>query len=113
MPATKKPAKPKPAAKPAATKPAKPVKVPARKAAEIVLLQNGKPMHYREITRVAVEQGIVKVPKGKRVNADKTMKTMRSFLAGSAKDGDKFVRVDDGVFDLTPAARKALEAEAS
>lgn len=95
------------------TKKQKPEKVPVRKAAELVLIQNGRPMHYREISRVAIEQGIVRVPKGKRnPDPEKTMKTVRSFLAGEAKDGDKFVRVDDGVFDLSPKA-KAQEKKAA
>ena len=83
-------------------------RIPVREATEVVLLNNGKPMHYREITRVAIEQGLVKAPKGKRkVDPDKTIKTVRSYLC--SEEGDKFVRVGPGVFRLTPAARKAIK----
>jgi hypothetical protein len=104
-----------PAAKKAPATPAKkadkPVKVPAREAAELVLLDAGRPMHYREITKTALEQGIVRVrganPR-KKPDFDKTMKTIRSFLAGSVTEADsKFVRVDSGVFDLKSRPTKA------
>lgn len=97
--------------------PAKPKvqKVPAREAAKVVLLEAGRPMHYREITQVALEQGIVKVRGNgrRRPNPEATMKTIRSFLAGTvAEDGTEFVRVDPGVFDLKPEARKKARAAA-
>jgi hypothetical protein len=93
---------------------AKANKVPAREAAKVVLLEAGRPMHYREITQVALEQGIVKV-RGKRrkPDPDATMKTIRSYLAGSvASENTEFVRVDSGVFDLKPEARKKARAAA-
>lgn len=82
----------------------KPQKVSAREAARVVLLNAGRPMHYREISREAVEQGIVKV-RGKhgRAKADpvKTMKTIRSYLCESVQHpGSEFVRVDTGIYDL-------------
>jgi hypothetical protein len=87
--------------------------VPARKAAEVVLLEEGKPLHYQEIARLAMERKIVKVKKGTTV--DQTAKTVRSYLAGCAAENVRFVRVAPGVFDLknrpkkkgTPAKRKA------
>lgn len=88
-------------------------KVPVREAARIVLLESGRPMHYREIAKVAVEQGIVKV-RGKRrkPKLDATVKTVRSYLAGeAAREGEgQFVRVDPGVFDIRN--RKKVEAAA-
>lgn len=84
-------------------------KLPARRAAEVVLLNNGKPMHYREISRVALEQGIVKVKKGAK--PEQTEKTIRSYLAGCAAEKVNFKRLDKGVFDLTAARRKALVKE--
>ncbi|MET0604203.1 MAG: HTH domain-containing protein [Baekduia sp.] len=104
------------------TSPAKQPKVPARKAAEVVLLDAGRPMHYREITRIALERNIVAVrgnPR-KKPDPDATMKTIRSFLAGQAQDeNSKFVRVDSGIFDLkerqqtaTTAAKKRAAAKA-
>jgi hypothetical protein len=93
----------------------KKAKVPAREAAKVVLLEAGRPMHYREITQVALEQGIVKVRGGgrKKPNPDATMKTIRSFLAGTVAEEDtEFVRVDPGVFDLKPDARKKARAAA-
>lgn len=86
------------------TAPPKPAKVTAREAARVVLLNAGHSMHYREISREAVEQGIVRV-RGKRGRAKadpvKTMKTIRSFLCESVQDPDsEFVRVDAGVYDL-------------
>lgn len=83
-------------------------KMPAREATDVVLLQEGKPLHYREITRKAIENGLVRVKKGKRKpDPDATMKTIRSYLC--AAEGDKFVRVAPGIFDLTPKAKAALK----
>lgn len=83
-------------------------RMPAREATEVVLLNAGKPMHYREITRQAIESGLVRVKKGRRkVNADATMKTIRSYLC--AEEGDKFVRVGPGVFNLTAAGKRAAK----
>lgn len=91
----------------AKAKPDKPVKVPAREAAQVVLLNAGRPMHYREITREAIEQGIVKVRGSSRKKPDfeKTMKTIRSFLC--EHEGDMFVRVDSGVFDFKDRSKAA------
>jgi hypothetical protein len=87
-----------------------PPKVTAREAVEVVLLDAGRPMHYREIARVALERGIVKVRGGKKPDEQATIRTVRSYLAGSAAAGDKFVRIDPGVFDLkerpAPTAEK-------
>lgn len=76
-------------------------RVPARAAAQAVLLTAGRPMHYREITKTALEQGIVRARGGKGdPTFDKTMKTVRSYLAGCATKGVEFVRLGDGVYDL-------------
>jgi len=83
-----------------AAKSKKPPKVSAREADEVVLLSEGRPMHYREISRVALERGIVAVRGGRRPNPDRTTKTMRSYLADCAKQDVKFVRIEPGVFDL-------------
>lgn len=91
-----KAAKPK-AAKPAAKKATE--KLPARQAAEVVLIEAGKPMHYREITKQVLERSLIKVKRGHK--PEQTLKTIRSFLAGEVqKKGSKFVRVDSGVFDI-------------
>lgn len=92
----------------AATTAVKPEKVPARQAAEIVLIKAGRPMHYREITKEAIAMGIVKVRgKGRKPNEAKTMKTIRSFLC--EREGTEFIRVDQGVFDLKARAEAAAE----
>ena len=75
-------------------------KVSAREAAEVVLLSEGRPMHYREISRVALERGIVAVRGGRRPNPARTTKTIRSYLAGCVQQDVKFVRIEPGVFDL-------------
>lgn len=86
----------------------KPEKVPVREATEIVLLEAGKPLHYREISRKAIEGGLIKLRGGKRkADPDKVMKTVRSYLC--AEEGDKFKRVAPGIFDLTPQARAAIK----
>jgi hypothetical protein len=85
----------------------KPKKVSAREAAEVVLLSEGRPMHYREISKVALERGIVAVRGGKRPNPARTMKTMRSYLAGCAQQDVKFVRIEPGVFDLKDRTAKS------
>jgi hypothetical protein len=71
------------------------------KAAEVVLLSQGRPMHYTEITRVALETGVVKLT-GKTPEA-----TMSAYLAKAAKAGDTFVRVEPGIFDLKARAKAA------
>lgn len=84
----------------------KPEPVSARQAAEVVLLQAGRPMHYREISKTALEQGLVRIRAGRKPNAERTLKTIRSYLAGCA-DGSadaKFVRIEPGVFDLKDRA---------
>lgn len=63
-------------------------------AAEVVLLNQGRAMHYTEITRIALETGIVKLA-GKTPAA-----TMGAYLAKAVLAGDTFVRVEAGVFDL-------------
>lgn len=101
-----------------AGKQVKPEKLPAREAARVVLLGAGGPMHYREITKVALEQGLVKVRGSSRRKPkfEQTVKTVRSYLAGSvAEKGSEFVRVEPGVFDFRnrkkaeAAAKKAAE----
>jgi hypothetical protein len=87
-------------------------KLSKRQATDVVLLQAGKPLHYREITRIALENGLVRVKKGKRKpDPEATMKSVRSYLC--AEEGEKFVRVAPGIFNLTPQARKALKAKAA
>lgn len=95
---------------PAAKKPQKTEKVPAREAAKVVLMQAGRPMHYREITKVALEQGIIRVRGGsrKKPDPDKTMRTIRSYLCEA--EGKEFVRIDTGVFDLKERVEKATKA---
>lgn len=68
-------------------------------AAEIVLLQAGKALHYTEITRLALESGVLKLD-GKTPEA-----TMSAYLAKAAKKGDTFVRVEPGIFDLKARAK--------
>lgn len=71
-------------------------------AAEVVLLSEGRPMHYTEITRIALETGVVKL-RGLTPEA-----TMSAYLAKAVNAGDTFVRVDSGVFDL----KARVESEA-
>jgi hypothetical protein len=111
----------KPKTKRAATRPKRkaPVKKPvqktsAREAAEIVLLEEGKPMHYREITRVAIERGLIRVRgRGRKPDLEKTTKTIRSYLAGEVQDGKskKFVRVDSGIFALAKRPKPKRSAK--
>lgn len=86
-------------------KPAKPKaeKTSAREAAEVVLLEAGRPMHYREIAQKAVEKNLIRVKgRGRKPDVEKTTKTIRSYLAGSVQDpkNSQFVRLDPGIFDL-------------
>jgi len=95
-----------------ATKTAKkPQKVTAREAAEVVLLSEGRPMHYREISRVALERGIVAVRGGRRPNPARTTKTIRSYLAGCVQQDVKFVRIEPGVFDLKDRTAQSDKTE--
>lgn len=71
-----------------------PRKPSGRDAAIRVLLNAGGPQHYREITRIAQESGMVEL-KGKTPEA-----TMNAMLSTSAKAEDTFVKVSPGVFDL-------------
>ena len=75
-------------------------------AAEVVLLNAGHAMHYTEITRIALETGIVKL-------AGKTpVATMGAYLAKATQAGDRFVRVEAGVFDLKARVEAPVEAPA-
>lgn len=98
-------------AKPKATDPLG-TPVSARDAAEVVLLAEGKALHYREISRLALERGLVKVRGKRKPNLDRTTKTMRSYLAGCAAKGEKFVRIDPGVFDLKVRPKTKASAKA-
>lgn len=75
-------------------------------AAEVVLLNAGHAMHYTEITRIALETGIVKLA-GKTPTA-----TMGAYLAKATQAGDTFVRVEAGVFDLKARVEKTDKADA-
>jgi hypothetical protein len=78
-----------------------------KEAAKIVLLRAGKPMHYTDITRQALESGVLKL-EGKTPDA-----TMSAYLAKAAKKGDTFVRVAPGTFDLADriARKKAAKKQ--
>lgn len=65
-----------------------------RAAVEVVLLHAGGPLHYTEITRLALESGLIKT----RGRTPK--QTIAGYLARAVRDGDRFVRVDRGVFGL-------------
>lgn len=75
-----------------------PPRMTGKRAATLILQQAGKPLHYREITRLALEGGLIKTA-GKTPDA-----TMNAMLATAAKDGDTFVRLDPGIFDLKERA---------
>lgn len=93
-------------------------KMPARAAAKVVLLEAGRPMHYREIAKRAIDENLVRVRGGdplKEADPEATMKTIRSFLCGETQraergDGESdFVRVDAGVYDLRPTVIAAAK----
>jgi hypothetical protein len=84
---------------------AEPVKGP--EAARLVLLQAGEPMHYSDITRTALETGLV------RLSGKTPAATMSAYLATAAKEGDTFVRVGPGRFDLAERVAKAKKAKAA
>lgn len=67
----------------------------SRQAAEVVLLNAGKAMHSSEITRLALETGIV------RLDGATPERTMSAGLSKALKKGDTFVRVAPSIFDLT------------
>lgn len=95
------------------TKKKGPEPVTARQAVEVVLLDAGRPMHYREIARTALERGLVRVRGGRKPNEEATIRTVRSYLAGCAQQGDKFVRIDPGVFDLRDRPKTKKKAKTS
>lgn len=72
--------------------------VSGKEAAEIVLLQEGGPLHYSDITVFALETGLV------RMSGKTPENTMSAYLSKAVVDGDTFVRVRPGEFDL--ASRK-------
>lgn len=79
----------------------------AKEVAVLVLLQAGKPLHYREITRIGMESGML-VTSGKTPDA-----TMNALLSVDITQEAKplFKRTASGVFALVSpaAARKAVE----
>lgn len=71
-------------------------------AAYIVILRNGKPMHYVTVTDELLETGTVKL-QGKT-----PAQTMSAYLAKeAAKPNGRFVRIEPGVFDVKRAAPPA------
>lgn len=77
-----------------------PRKPGVREAAAKVLLDEGRAMHYREITALAIERGLWE-PRGKTPEA-----SMNAALAVEAKKGERFVRVAPSVFDLKERAKQ-------
>lgn len=81
----------------------------AREAALVVLHDRGRPMHYREIARVAHEQDLIRPKRtDNRVpELAKTVKTMRSYLNWQANLTDgSVVRLADGVFALGAGVKR-------
>lgn len=63
-------------------------------AARVVLLHAGRPLRIEEITRDALESGLL------RLEGETPVQTISAYLAKSAKKDDVFVRVDPGTYDL-------------
>ncbi len=75
-------------------------------AAYAILKQSGKPLHYKEITRRALEQGLIE-PRGLTPEA-----TMGSRLYTDTKqEGSRFVRAGRGLFGLAEWEPSGLEAQ--
>jgi len=75
-------------------------------AAYTILKQSGKPLHYKEITRRALEQGFIE-PRGLTPEA-----TMGSRLYTDTKqEGSRFVRTGRGLFGLAEWKPSGLEAQ--
>lgn len=72
-----------------------------KNAAETILRRAGKALHYEEITRLAVEEGMI-------VTAGKTpASTMIARLGGDVgalKERSRFIKIAPGVFGLNPNA---------
>lgn len=72
-------------------------------ACEVVLINAGRPMHYKEITRVALECGLIQT-RGKTPK-----QTISGYLVRAAGEGDPhatFVRTGPGIFDLSARGAK-------
>ena len=84
-------------------------KTSGKDAAIAILLSEGAPLHYREITKRAQDSGLV-VLKGATPEA-----TMNAMLAVAAKKGETFTKVGPGVFGLLDpeAARSSLRGAAA
>lgn len=78
--------------------PTKPKRMSVRDAAVAVLKMKGRAMHSREITKVALEEGLW------RSNGNTPEATLNAALAVSAKAGETFVRVAPSVYDLKERA---------
>lgn len=65
-----------------------------RAAVELVLMRAGRPMHYREITRIGLQTGLI------RTEGETPEATVSAMLATRAKAGDTFVKVEPGIFAL-------------
>ena len=75
-------------------------------AAYQILSAEGRPLHYQEITGLALEQGLIS-PTGLTPDA-----TMGSRLYTDTKqEGSLFVRTDRGVFDLAKRQPRGIDAQ--
>lgn len=75
-----------------------------RAAVELVLMRAGRPLHYREITRIALETGLL------RTEGETPEATVSAMLATRSKAGDTFVKVEPGIFDLLPVESAEVTA---
>lgn len=73
-----------------------------RAAVELVLMRSGRPMHYREITRIGLQTGLI------RTDGETPEATVSAMLAVRAKRGDTFMKVEPGIFALLPVEAEAV-----
>jgi hypothetical protein len=73
-------------------------------SAQAVLHEANKPLHYKEITKLAIEKGL-------QTEGATPWATMNAQLAIDIKkkgDGSEFVRTDPGYFSLRPVVKKTI-----
>lgn len=92
-----------------ATKKQEPRKLFAREAAVVVLYDEGRPMHFREIAQIAHDRDLIRSrgPKKRKPDLDRTIKTMRSYMTdASALPDGPFVKVEPGIYQLKDGVSK-------
>jgi hypothetical protein len=68
-----------------------------------ILKKKDMPLHYIEITRLALESGILET---ESTNPEKTMNAQLTVDIKSKKEGSDFIKISTGIFALNPQKKE-------